>query len=89
CGVQNGGTICGNAGFGSCCSVNGWCGDSEGHCKRGCQSGNCTKGYVTTDGICGAGHHNSICGNWPRGNCCSAAGFCGSTQDHCGKGCQS
>ncbi|KAM7215280.1 class III chitinase, partial [Rhypophila decipiens] len=61
CGVQNGGTICGNAGFGSCCSVNGWCGDSEGHCKSGCQSGNCTKGYVTTDGTCGAGHHNSIC----------------------------
>ena len=28
-------------------------------------------GSVTTDGTCGAAHGNTICGDWPRGSCCS------------------
>lgn len=26
---------------------------------------------VTTDGTCGAGKGNTVCGNWPQGSCCS------------------
>ncbi|CZR63858.1 related to glyoxal oxidase precursor [Phialocephala subalpina] len=44
---------------------------------------------VTTDGTCGAGNGNTVCGNWPNGNCCSMYGFCGNTAAHCGAGCQS
>jgi len=40
CGIQNGGTVCGN-GFGSCCSASGYCGDSMDYCGSGCQSGSC------------------------------------------------
>ncbi|PVH78473.1 carbohydrate-binding module family 18 [Cadophora sp. DSE1049] len=44
---------------------------------------------VTTDGTCGASNGDTICGNWPNGNCCSMYGFCGKTSAHCGAGCQS
>ena len=44
---------------------------------------------TTTDGTCGASNGNTVCGNWPNGNCCSMYGFCGSTSAHCGAGCQS
>jgi hypothetical protein len=44
---------------------------------------------ITTDGTCGSGNGNTVCGNWPNGNCCSMYGFCGSTSAHCGAGCQS
>lgn len=33
-------------------------------------------GKVTTDGSCGAGNGNTICGNWPQGSCCSMYGVC-------------
>ncbi|KAL2043167.1 hypothetical protein N7G274_004227 [Stereocaulon virgatum] len=46
-------------------------------------------GPVTTDGTCGAGNGNTVCGNWPQGACCSLYGFCGKTTAHCGSGCQS
>ncbi|TVY32668.1 Aldehyde oxidase [Lachnellula subtilissima] len=46
-------------------------------------------GVVTTDGSCGTSNNNTVCGNWPNGNCCSMYGFCGSTSAHCGAGCQS
>ncbi|ORX99883.1 glycoside hydrolase superfamily [Clohesyomyces aquaticus] len=26
----------------------------------------------TTDGTCGKGHGNTVCGDWPQGSCCSA-----------------
>ncbi|KAK1751034.1 hypothetical protein QBC47DRAFT_417470 [Echria macrotheca] len=89
CGPANGGTICEGSGFGDCCSANGWCGSTPAHCGSGCISGKCIQGAVTTDGSCGAGNNNAICGDWPAGNCCSAAGWCGSSPDHCGAGCQS
>ncbi|KAH6671797.1 hypothetical protein B0J14DRAFT_81085 [Halenospora varia] len=30
---------------------------------------------VTTDGSCGTSNGNTVCGNWPNGNCCSMYGF--------------
>jgi len=38
---------------------------------------------TSTDGTCGQGH-----GNCPEGSCCSKYGYCGTTPDHCGVGCQ-
>ncbi|KAL8713553.1 MAG: hypothetical protein Q9220_002415 [cf. Caloplaca sp. 1 TL-2023] len=43
----------------------------------------------TTDGSCGKGHENTICGDWADGGCCSAGGYCGKTLAYCGNGCQS
>lgn len=39
---------------------------------------------VSTDGQCGEGH-----GMCPEGGCCSQYGYCGSSDAHCGTGCQS
>ncbi|KXX76236.1 Lectin [Madurella mycetomatis] len=89
CGPANGGTACEGSGFSDCCSANGWCGSALAHCGSGCLGGKCIQGAVTTDGSCGAGANNAICGDWPAGDCCSPAGWCGSTPDHCGVGCQS
>ena len=33
-----------------------------------------TTGPITTDGTCGAGNGNTVCGNWPNGACCSLYG---------------
>lgn len=30
---------------------------------------------VTTDGTCGGSNRDTVCGNWPNGNCCSMYGF--------------
>ncbi|KAK6502166.1 hypothetical protein TWF506_002761 [Arthrobotrys conoides] len=49
-------------------------------------------GLITTNGQCGAQNNGAICGNWPQSlprRCCSMYGFCGTTDDHCGVGCQS
>lgn len=32
-------------------------------------------GPTTTDGTCGATNQNTVCGDWPNGNCCSVYGF--------------
>ncbi|KAK3307210.1 carbohydrate-binding module family 18 protein [Chaetomium strumarium] len=44
-----------------------------------------TSPSVSTDGTCGDG---VTCAGSRFGNCCSAHGFCGSTDDYCGDGCQ-
>ena len=31
-------------------------------------------GPVTTDGTCGAGNGDTVCGDWPQGGCCSLYG---------------
>ena len=31
-------------------------------------------GPITADGTCGAGNGNTVCGNWPKGACCSLYG---------------
>ncbi|CAG8657002.1 21771_t:CDS:2, partial [Dentiscutata erythropus] len=40
---------------------------------------------ISTDGACGPKNGNAVC---PNDDCCSVNGFCGSTKDHCGTGCQ-
>ncbi|KAK2038719.1 glycoside hydrolase/deacetylase [Colletotrichum somersetense] len=42
---------------------------------------------VSTDGNCGAANGKGCLGS-VFGNCCSQYGYCGSTVDHCGTGCQ-
>jgi hypothetical protein len=42
---------------------------------------------VSTNGNCG-GNTGFTCGGSEFGNCCSQAGWCGTTTDHCGTGCQ-
>jgi len=45
-------------------------------------------GNVSTDGSCG-GSGRKTCSGSPFGNCCSQYGWCGSSGDHCGTGCNS
>ncbi|TGZ80458.1 DUF1929-domain-containing protein [Ascodesmis nigricans] len=80
---------------GACCSSAGWCGNSAAHCGDGCQSG-CTgtsnpptSGVPTTNGQCGAQNDGRTCVGWSLGTCCSAYGWCGNSDAHCGTGCQS
>lgn len=89
CGVANGGATCAGTTFGKCCSAAGYCGSTDAHCGSGCQSGECLKGAVTTDGSCGVGANGAVCGSWVLGDCCSSSGWCGNTDAHCGTGCQS
>ncbi|TDZ21906.1 Chitin deacetylase [Colletotrichum orbiculare MAFF 240422] len=76
-----------------CCSVNGWCGATDDYClaSNGCQGqfGTCTQDGNPGDngdqgssgtGLCGPDNGNAVCG---PNECCSAAGFCGTTSDHC------
>ncbi|KAK3296431.1 uncharacterized protein B0H64DRAFT_170257 [Chaetomium fimeti] len=43
----------------------------------------------TTNGSCGRGKGQTVCGDWPDGDCCSSSGWCGKTEAFCGSGCQS
>ncbi|KAI1738204.1 hypothetical protein F4680DRAFT_426430 [Xylaria scruposa] len=91
CGSQNNWVEC-PAKFGSCCSEYGYCGNGTDFCGSGCQSGACTAsttssskvttptqapGSVSKDGTCGYGG-GLVCKGSSFGNCCSAAGYCGS-----------
>jgi peptidoglycan/xylan/chitin deacetylase (PgdA/CDA1 family) len=103
CGTQSGATCAGST-FGNCCSQYGWCGSSADHCSAGCNSrfGTCSGGStspspapapapvakVSTDGTCGS-QGGPTCAGSTFGNCCSQYGWCGSTADHCGAGCNS
>jgi len=98
------GSSYGHCPSGQCCSKYGYCGTTEAYCGKGCQSefGNCTSSTsakpattksstsstgtlkVTTDGHCGPNY--GIC---PSGKCCSKYGYCGTTDNYCGVGCQS
>ncbi|KAI8305565.1 chitin recognition protein [Colletotrichum sp. SAR11_59] len=83
--------------YGDCCSPYGYCGNTTAHCDTGCQSGfgKCSGTgsdvNVSLDGKCGTtGPSGSeTCQGSTFGNCCSAYGYCGSTDLHCGTGCQS
>lgn len=44
-------------------------------------------GAVSTDGTCGTQGNNQVCLGSSFGNCCSQYGYCGTTTDHCGTGC--
>ncbi|TVY68383.1 Lectin-B [Fusarium oxysporum f. sp. cubense] len=90
CGAN--GKICLDSGYGDCCSGSGWCGDKTDHCGAGCQNGfgTCTggdSGNVSTDGSCGK--NGKTCKGSAFGDCCSAEGYCGKTDDFCTAGCQS
>lgn len=89
CGPAHGGATCPGSGYGNCCSSSGWCGSSDGHCGSACIGGECNEGGQTTDGRCGAGFNGAFCGTWDQGTCCSSGGWCGSSDAHCGDGCQS
>ncbi|KAJ1660765.1 hypothetical protein IWQ61_000336, partial [Dispira simplex] len=86
-------STCGNGKMcpeGSCCSWWGYCGTGEmfcgATCLSQCQGSNGTyvrpSKKISQDGSCDA---DTIC---PPGNCCSRWGYCGSTAEHCGIGCQ-
>jgi hypothetical protein len=99
CGTQ-GGKTCAGSTFGNCCSQYGWCGSTTDHCGSGCNSsfGTCSGGGggttppttpttpVSTDGTCGT-QGGATCAGSTFGNCCSQYGWCGSSTDHCGSGC--
>ncbi|KAL0932037.1 chitin recognition protein [Colletotrichum truncatum] len=98
CGASNNGFNCLGTAFGDCCSPYGFCGTTSGHCDTGCQSGygKCSgtgaDTNVSRDGKCGdlgSTLGQVLCQGSAFGNCCSAYGFCGSTDAHCGTGCQS
>ncbi|ETS74682.1 hypothetical protein PFICI_13166 [Pestalotiopsis fici W106-1] len=87
CGAN--GKTCEGSTFGDCCSSSGYCGGTDAFCDAGCQSGFglCSDAVnVTTDGTCG--HDGKICTGSTFGNCCSANGYCGDSDSHCGTGCQ-
>lgn len=42
----------------------------------------------STDAICGAFNGSTTCAGSPFGSCCSQFGYCGSSDIHCGTGCQ-
>ncbi|KAJ8115647.1 hypothetical protein OPT61_g2751 [Boeremia exigua] len=46
-------------------------------------------GTVSTDGSCGPQGKNQICLGSTFGSCCSQYGWCGTSVDHCGTGCNS
>ncbi|KAH8889531.1 glycoside hydrolase/deacetylase [Thozetella sp. PMI_491] len=68
-------------------SNRGWCGNSTDYCGDGCQSafGVCSASSTGSDvggvdGRCGPNFSNTSCSETA---CCSAAGYCGTTSDHC------
>ena len=83
------GVTCQGSEFGNCCSAYGYCGSTDGHCGEGCQPAHGTCGGSglppSVDGSCGNG---VTCLGAEFGDCCSAYGWCGSTDGHCGEGCQ-
>ena len=105
CGKAFGNAGCNaNSAVGGCCSEAGWCGNTDAHCSvtNGCQSGckkttdpsDPTKPVGTaprSDGRCGKDFSGATCdAKGPYGGCCSEAGWCGSTSQHCltSNGCQ-
>ncbi|CAL8582071.1 hypothetical protein XPA_007748 [Xanthoria parietina] len=80
CGPKNANNKCAS---GLCCSQGGWCGNTTDYCGAGCQSGfgDCsTSTGAGSDGKCGPAFNNQKC---PTGQCCSAAGYCGTTKEYC------
>ena len=60
-----------------------YCGNTTAYCTSGCQKafGDCsTSAPDGGDETCGPAFGNVQC---PTGKCCSAAGFCGTTEDYC------
>ncbi|ROT42461.1 hypothetical protein SODALDRAFT_374791 [Sodiomyces alkalinus F11] len=90
CGPDNNHWICGGEGvWGKCCSIYGWCGNSEEHCGPGlCYSGECDPddGGPSLDGSCGPLFPgNKVCEGTQFGSCCSSYGYCGDGPEFCGE----
>jgi hypothetical protein len=85
---------CQGSRFGNCCSGKGFCGSTSDYCGADCQDayGTCTSAnstLISSNGDCGAtDFEGQICLGSTFGNCCSEKGFCGTTSDYCGTGCQ-
>ncbi|KAI0172023.1 glycoside hydrolase/deacetylase [Hypoxylon sp. FL1284] len=86
-----GSTGAGVAGYtcteGLCCSQYGYCGSTADYCDDGCQTtfGTCGvssggNGSSSDDGRCGPDFGDTVCS---ATECCSGAGYCGTTTDHC------
>jgi len=58
-------------------------GSSNGGSSSGSNSG--SKGNITPNGTCGPKNNNYVC---KEGQCCSQYGYCGTTSEYCGSGCQ-
>ncbi|KAF1837394.1 hypothetical protein BDW02DRAFT_139849 [Decorospora gaudefroyi] len=90
CGESNG-LKCQGSPFGNC-SSGGYCGSTVNHCAQGCQksfSSAClTTNVPSLDGACGASKGFTCAGGPINGQCCSASGSCGTTNNHCKTGCQ-
>jgi Chitin recognition protein len=94
CGSQAGGALCANN---LCCSQYGYCGTTKKYCGKGCQS-QCSGNSASLSSDdnsaslrssvrrCGSQGGGAVC---PNNMCCSQYGYCGTTQDYCGNGCQS
>lgn len=102
CGRDFNNALCSN---GECCSQWGYCGTTVDHCGTGCQSNclqstqsstlsptplstpsPMASPLISTNGRCGRDFSNTLC---PDGGCCSQWGYCVSSADYCGTGCQS
>ncbi|PMD55874.1 carbohydrate esterase family 4 protein [Hyaloscypha bicolor E] len=92
CGITGAGTVGYTCGAASpCCSGNGWCGNTTDYCNAsvGCQSayGTCNNDTTTSGGGTGGTSTNGQCGpgqgTCASNECCSLAGFCGTTEDYC------
>ncbi|KAJ8018619.1 hypothetical protein HOLleu_43303 [Holothuria leucospilota] len=74
---------------GPCCSTDGWCGNTPGHCTcNGCIDYRELERGVRADGRCGP--HYPLTNGQPGkcdpdsgGPCCSTDGWCGNTPYHC------
>ncbi|KAK7421269.1 hypothetical protein QQZ08_010046 [Neonectria magnoliae] len=92
------GSTTGHCGTG-CQSQYGTCGSSSSSSVSAKASSSTTKTSATstatgsapisTNGRCGTNFGGTTCIREPGATCCSRAGWCGATTDHCGTGCQS
>lgn len=92
CGADIPGASCPD--FAPCCSRWGYCGAGDAFCGAGCQAGPCedlrnqppAASPANEEGRCGKDFSGPACPDFAP--CCSRWGFCGSTQEYCGLGCQ-
>ncbi|KAF3031169.1 hypothetical protein E8E12_000443 [Didymella heteroderae] len=79
---------CTGSSFGTCCSMDGYCGDSDNHCGAGmCYPGACitSDNVPSPSGECGPLHPGSyVCEGTSFGPCCNQYEYCGSGSDFCG-----
>ena len=96
CGPNYGGAVCGSN---LCCSIYGYCGNTQVHCQTSCASqcqwpltsSTTTATATATPTVSGNGgrcgpNSGAVCGS---NLCCSTYGYCGNTQVHCQTSCAS